>query len=362
MDSSGPAESRRVVVTGASGDVGTALLRARPADWSVIGLARRIPSGPPYQDIQWRRCDLGSARATEVLADTLAGADAVVHLAWAINPTTREPPMERTNDEGTDRVLNAVVAAGVPQVVCLSSVAAYRPPPRWQEVTEDWPCDGVHGSAYSRGKARLERQLTEFAAAHPDIAVTTLRPCAIVSRAAGGQFTRWLLSPLLPGSLVGRRWFPLPLWRELRAQVVHAEDVADALVRVVRGRAGGPFNLAAGPPLNAAQLAEAIGGWRLPVPRTAVLGAAELTARTGVQPVHQGWLRLADQAALADTSRAHRELAWQPAWSAAAALAELAAGIRLGIGTGSAPLAPDPPRGPVARWREINWGGASRQG
>jgi hypothetical protein len=81
-----------------------------------------------------------------------------------------------------------------------------------------------------------------------------------------------------------------------------------------------------------------------------------------VQPVHQGWLRLADQAALADTSRAHRELAWRPAWSAAAALAELAAGIRLGIGTGSAPLAPAPPRGPVARWREINWGGASRQG
>lgn len=361
MTSPSGAGAGRVVVTGASGDVGTALLRRVPADWSVTGLARRIPSGPPYQRIDWRACDLGSAAAPAVLADTLD------HRGRGDPSSLGDQPADRRAADGPHQRAGHPSGAGrgrrrrVPHLVCLSSVAAYRPPTRWREVTEDWPCDGVPGSAYSQGKARLERLLDEFTADHPEIAVARLRPCAVMSREAGGQFARWLLSPLFPESLLGRRWCPLPFWRQLRAQLLHADDVADALLRVVRHRASGPFNLAAGPTLNTDDLAAAVGGWRLPVPRAAVVAGARLGWRASVQPVHPGWLRLADRAALANTLRARDELDWRPAHSSTAALADLITGMRLSLGAGSPPLAPTPPRWPADRWQAITWGQPTHQ-
>ena len=354
----------RIVVTGASGNVGTALLRrvADVGDVTVTGICRRPPPAvPPYDRATWVACDIGEPRATRLLADALAGAAVLVHLAWAINPPTTDPPMERTNLTGVHNVLLAAAEAGVPHVVCASSVAAYRPPPRWREVDEKWPCDGVPGSAYSRSKVRLEDLLDRFVTNHPNVAVARIRPCAIVQRDAAAEYTRWLLSPLLPAAALGRHWLPLPFWPGLRAQLVHADDVADAIQLILDQRAAGPFNLAAGPVLDAGGLAERIGGPVLPLPRSVVLAGAWATWRLGVQPAHPGWLRLADQAALVDTRRARTELGWRPRYDSPAALADLVAGMRAGVGTASPALAPTTPHGIAERLRAIHWGIPSHQ-
>ncbi|MFD2395783.1 NAD-dependent epimerase/dehydratase family protein [Prauserella oleivorans] len=333
----------KVVVTGATGNVGTALLRLlRPArEWTVTGVARRLPDRvrEPYDWVDWISADVGDPAERDRLAGAVDGADAVVHLAWAIHPSRDDPPMGRTNVAGTRAVLRAAGEAGVPHLVVASSVAAYTPPPRWSRVTEDWPCGGVPASAYSRGKVWLERELDAFAARHPTTAVTRLRPCAILQRDAAGQFTRWLLSNLLPGAAVGRPWLPLPLWPRLRAQAVHAEDVAAAVRAAVDQRAAGSFNLAAEPVLDARELAAELGGPQLPVPLAVTSPLAWLTWRAGVQPVHPGWLALADKAALVDTARARDLLGWEPRHDTRSTIASFAAGIRDGAGHGSAPLA-----------------------
>jgi nucleoside-diphosphate-sugar epimerase len=355
----------RIVVTGASGNVGTALLRilGKDDDWDVTGVTRRTPdpAGPPYDHVRWTACDLGLPTATETLTDVLAGADAVVHLAWSINPSGTDAPMARTNAAGTRHVLRATELAGVPHLVCASSVAAYRPPPRWRQVDEGWPCDGVPGSAYSRGKADLERQLDRFTAANPGILVSRIRPCAIVQHDAGAQFARWLIGPLVPEHVIGHRWLPLPFWRGLRAQLVHSGDVADAIRLILRRGAAGPFNLAAADVLAADALADTIGGFRLPLSRAVVLGGAWATWRLGVQPAHPGWLRLADRAALVDTDRARTELGWRPRWSATSALTALLNGIRADAGTVSPPLAPRDLHGLADRVRAVHWGSPSHQ-
>ena len=144
----------RVVVTGASGNVGTALLRHlqefRP-EWSLVGICRRTPEPgePAYDRVTWVEVDLSEPACEPTLLSTCAGADAVVHLAWLIQPARDQALLERTNVVGTGRVFDAAVAAGVGHVVHMSSVGAYSRGPKDREVAESWPTDGV-ASATSR--------------------------------------------------------------------------------------------------------------------------------------------------------------------------------------------------------------------
>jgi nucleoside-diphosphate-sugar epimerase len=354
----------RIVITGATGNVGTALLHAlEPGEDELIGLARRLPdtTAVPYRAAAWSAMDLGDDVSREKLTELVAGADAVVHLAWAISPERGDPPMWRTNDHGTRNVLAAVAAAGTPHLVVLSSVAAYGPAPRWEKVTENWPREGIPTSAYSRGKAGLEALLDRFEEAHPEIGVARLRPCAILQRQAAGEFERWLLGPAVPAGVVGRRWLPLPLWTELRAQAVHSADVAEAIRLVLERRFTGAVNLAAPGVLDADALAGLLGGIRVPAPRSLVRVAALAAWRTGTLPLHPGWLDLADGAPLVDTTLAETTLGWKPRYDAAGVVAELVAGLRSGEGAASPPLAPPRGHGLAARLRSLARGKPSHQ-
>ncbi|MFI9535893.1 NAD-dependent epimerase/dehydratase family protein [Nocardia fusca] len=127
----------KIVVTGASGNVGTALLRSPRNGPELIGIARRRPprGREPYDRARWIECDIGDPAAASLLPRVFAGADVVVHLAWAVHPQRTDPPLTRTNVAGTANVLRAVTEAGVRQVVCASSVAAYTPAARWRRPT-----------------------------------------------------------------------------------------------------------------------------------------------------------------------------------------------------------------------------------
>ncbi|WP_411353382.1 NAD-dependent epimerase/dehydratase family protein [Amycolatopsis bartoniae] len=346
----------RIVVTGATGNVGTALVRLLAGErCEVTGLARRVPPAEgPYAEVTWVEHDL---TGDVPLEPVFRGADAVVHLAWAVNPGAGDPPMEATNLTGTRRVLDAVARAGVQHVVCASSVAAYSPAPRWTPVREDWPCDGIAASAYSRGKAELERMLDVFSRQQPDVRVTRVRPCAILQRDAGGEFGRWLLSPLLPAGLLSLRGFPLPMWSQLRVQVVHSADVADGIWRAVRAGFAGAVNLATDPVLSAADVAGLLGAVRVPAPRPVLTRAAWSLWRAGVLPLHPGWLELADRAALGDTTTARQELGWRPQRDATAVFTEFADGLRDQAATPAEALAARPAR----LWERLSavpWGAA----
>ena len=95
----------KVVITGASGNVGSALLRRLAADGGgdVTALARRMPDGGSALSplATWEGCDIGAVDATERLVELFTGADAVVHLTWAINSPRAGASMRRTNVLGS---------------------------------------------------------------------------------------------------------------------------------------------------------------------------------------------------------------------------------------------------------------------
>src|ERR1700712_4115236 len=116
----------RIVITGASGNVGTALLRALPAEHDVVGVVRRPP--PPhgvYQRVDWRAVDLTDPDAVSTLPAVLDGADVVVHLAWGFQPTRDTDYLNRLGVGGTSAVLQAAHSNDVGHMIHMSSVGTY---------------------------------------------------------------------------------------------------------------------------------------------------------------------------------------------------------------------------------------------
>jgi UDP-glucose 4-epimerase len=330
----------RVVVLGASGNVGTALLRAlevEPAVDEVIAAARRPPDRWDSAKTTWRAVDI----VADPLEPVLAGADAVVHLVWLIQPSRDRAQTQGVNVGGSRRVMAAVAAAGVPALVYASSIGAYSPGPKERRVQETWPTGGVRSSFYSRDKAEVERLLDVFEREQPDVRVVRLRPGLIFQRGAASEIRRLFAGPFLPSRLVDPKWIPVvPRHPRLRFQAVHADDVADAYRRAIVGDARGAFNVAAEPVLDGEALGRLLNARPIPVPAPVLRGAAAAAFQLRLTPTPSGWVDMALAVPLMDTTRAREVLGWQPTRDAGDALLELLDGIRTEAGSPTPTLEP----------------------
>ena len=339
----------RIVIVGASGNVGTALLR-QLADGQdeVVGVSRRIPSSTaPYDQVLWRSIDVSAMSAQQQLARVFEGADAVVNLAWGFQPTRDAAQLERVGVGGLLSVARAVTQASVPHLVHMSSVGAYSPAEPGTRVDESWPTDGVPTSVYSSHKAAAERVLDEVQAEHPDLLVTRFRPGLIMQASAGSALLRYGLPGWLPAAAV--RLLPvLPIDGRIALPVVHADDVARAVVAAVRRRVGGALNLSAEPRIGRAGLAKALGALALPLPSSVLRAVVDLSFRAHRQRLDVGWVDLAYSVPLLDTSRAQRELDWTPRVDAQTALEEAVRGMGAIDSTGSPVLRRRTVRGELA--------------
>lgn len=330
---------RRVVVTGATGNVGTSVVQALSADervGSILGLARRRPEWR-LPKVAWAEADVASSD----LVGLFRGADVVIHLAWAIQPSHRPEVLRSVNVDGSARVFGAVAEAGVPSLVHASSIGAYSPGPKDGAVDEGWPTEGLLSSFYARHKAAVEHRLDLFERQHPDVRVVRLRKGLIFKREAGSGVRRLFAGPLVPAALLRPRRTPLvPAPPDLVFQAVHTADVAEAYRLAALGDARGAFNVAAEPVLDGRRLAEALGARPVAVPRRVLRAAAHLSWRLHLQPTPPGWVDLAFSVPVMDTTRARAELGWSPTVRADEALGEVLEGIADGAGLPTPPLRP----------------------
>lgn len=305
----------KVLVTGASGNLGSALvesLKLRPEVDAIVGVTRRVPDWHP-DGVEWRAADI----TTDDLVPIFRGCDVVIHLAWAIQPARDPEALWMTNVLGSQRVFDATARAGVTSLVHASSVGAYSPAPPGTMVTESWPTHGIPQLGYSWQKAYVERMLDQFEAA-TGMPVARLRPALIFRREVAHEIRRLFLGAVptrMLGPWAGRGFELLPA----RFQVLHSRDAADAFARAAATRATGAFNLAADPPLGAR-----------PSPRWLTSMAHRVASaawRARLSAAEPGWVDLALRAPLMDTTRAHAELGWVPLRSAHVTLDELLDGL-----------------------------------
>lgn len=344
----------RVVIVGASGNVGSALLRRladEPVVTSVVGVASRVPRVdgsstvvPPFDTAGWTRCDLTDPEDVVMsrLEGAFVGADAVVHLAWAIDPAHDRDELARVNVEGTRRVAAAAARAGVGHLVVASCASACSP--AFDDVPRDeyWPTAGIAGSVNSAQKVEVEELLDRFSAAHPGVVVTRVRAPFTFQRDAASEVSRLFFGRLLPAPLRRKGYLPTLVWpRGMRLQVVHADDLAEAYRAILVGRHAGTFNVAAPDVLSGPDVAAIVSQGRLrEVSPTSLRRLVALAWAARAVPLDPGWFDVALAVPVLDASRARRLLRWAPAHDARETVAEVVDGLVEGAGTQSPPLLP----------------------
>ncbi|TXK34542.1 NAD-dependent epimerase/dehydratase family protein [Nonomuraea sp. C10] len=346
----------RVVVVGATGNVGTSVVRALEADenvTSVVGVARR-PPGSRGGPTEWHKADV----VRSDLSPIFEGADVVVHLAWLFQPTRDAVVTWRANVLGSTRVFRAAAEARVSALVYASSVGAYSPRPKDVPVDESWPTHGFPGAAYGREKAYVERVLDVFENDNPGIRVVRMRPGFIFKREAASEQRRLFAGPFLPRRMVKAGRIPfVPDIPGLKLQVLHAEDAAEAYRLAVTKPVSGAFNIAAEPVLDPRTLAELLGARVVPVSGPLARAAVSAGWHLRLVPAAPGLMELALAIPLMNVDRAREVLGWTPRHTSEDAIRTALEGMHDGAGGDTAPLAPDSMRG---RLRELATGVGAR--
>jgi UDP-glucose 4-epimerase len=329
----------RVVVLGATGNVGTSVLRSLGGEErveSILGLARRLPE-LRMPKVEWAEADV----TKDDLVSYFRGADAVVLLSWLIQPSRDLNKLWMVNVEGSVRAARAVKEAGVPALLYASSIGAYSAGPKDRVVDEDWPTGGVQTSYYSRQKAEVERRLDYFENQNPDVRLVRMRQALVFKPESAEGQRRLFGGPFFPSFLARPEFIKVvPRIEGLRFQVVHSYDVGEAyrlaLLREVRGA----FNLATEPVLDSRELGRILSASSVPVPARLARAGADLSWRLHLQPASVGWLDMALNLPIMDITRARTELGWAPQYSAGDTLLDLLRGLREGAGLDTPPLSP----------------------
>ena len=174
-------ETKRCGITGARGYMGSRVVSYFKAhDWTPVEMSRAVKtvgaSGIPY------------SLTGDIDPINLRGLNALIHCAWDLEART-PTDIERTNVEGSKRLLRAAKQAGVGTIIFISTVSAYE------------GCESLYG------KAKLKVEKEAFA-----LGAYVVRPGLTYGKGAGGmvgKLAKAVTLPVVPLIGSGREKQPL---------------------------------------------------------------------------------------------------------------------------------------------------------
>lgn len=223
-----------VLLTGASGFIGSALIRRLSERYIVVGLDRAGPPDPP-EPAEAVDFDLSSDEAVRTALDAVRDRHgiriaSVIHLAAYYDVSGEPNPLyDKVNVQGTKRLIDALQSFEVEQFIYASTMLVHRPTKSpYERIDEDSPVDP--GWAYPESKARTETLLRERRGRIP---VVFLRIAGVYEDAGRSPFLAEQIARIYEHRLTAH-FYPGML---CAAQAfVHREDLAEAVLRVVHRR------------------------------------------------------------------------------------------------------------------------------
>lgn len=315
-------------VTGGSGFIGGALIeRLRAEGWTVRALARSDAAAARVSELGAEpvRGDLEDRRALE---EGAAGSEFAFHCAANVDDWGEPEEFERLNVFGTQNTLDACIAAGVRRFVHAGTEAALSAGQPLVNVTEEAPLRPDSPILYAASKARAEQRVR--AANGDGIETVVIRP-----RFVWGRGDTTLLPELVQLVESGRfRWIG---GGAQLTDTTNVENTVEGLwLGATKGPPGGVYFVTDGEPVVFREFVTSwLGTQGVAAPDktvpTAVADAAavvserawRLLRRPGSPPITRLAVWVSSKECTLDTTRAKRELGYQPVVSREQGLAAL---------------------------------------
>jgi len=306
----------KVALTGVSGYLGQLILpllhKHKGVD-SILGLD--IATSP----FDSPKCSfLAADMRTADYKTLLKGVDVLYHLAFVVEPPKRMSieTIDEINIQGSKKVLEGAVAAGVSKIIVASSIAAYGAHPDNPDVlTEESPLRPNADWYYSRAKGKIETFLDDLQGQHPEVVVIRFRPSTFLGPSIRNPVGKQYASPFL-----------IALKKGYRIDHCWDEDVAEAFVLALSCDRSGAFNLAGGNPITLDDAGRLLGKKVIYLHQGLVSFVIRIAAALALVP--QGirdWVDVATQGSiLVSADRAKEQLGWKPRYDSAGALCEFA--------------------------------------
>lgn len=275
-----------VAVTGAAHGVGEHLVRHLASSEMSAGAVKKVIAIDSIRGdaprATWRLADVRDP----MVADRLNGVDVVVHLAVDIGSAAERLDRHSSNVRATATVLTAAAAAGVKHVVLVTSAMMYgAQADNAVPLAEDAPVLAAPDSALLGDLLEMERLASQAPRSHPGLAVTVVRPAALVGPGVDTVVTRHFEAPRLL-ALKGA---------QMSWQFCHVDDLVSALETVVtRGVDAHPADrhrvVAVGSEgwLDQLDVERVTGKRHIELPAAVAFSTAERLHRLGATPASAG--------------------------------------------------------------------------
>ena len=295
-----------VAVTGAAAGIGHALtvrLAASPKVKRVIAIDSRRGD---IAGVTWRGADVRDP----ALAGRLAGVDVVVHTDLDLAPDSDARQRRAFNVRGAQTVLTSAAAGRVGRVVLLTSAMVYGArPDNPVPLPEDAPLAAEADSSVAGDLLEIEQVARRSPRTNPGMAVTVVRPAALVGDAVDTLVTRHFEAPrLLTVKGCAPRW-----------QCCHVDDLTSALEFAAVGGIDGQFTVGCDGWLEQDAVEQISGLKSIELPARLTFGTAQRLHRLGVTPAPAIDLRYVVYPWVTDGA-ALRNAGWRPRFGNAEAL------------------------------------------
>jgi dihydroflavonol-4-reductase len=304
-----------ILVTGATGFVGSAVLRALVARGERVRVLARVSS--PRRNLDGVVCDVAEGDMTDAasMAKAMQGVRFLYHVAADYRLWARDPgEIRRANLAGAEAVMAAALAAGVERIVYTSSVATLRAADAATVVDETAPLAEQEAvGAYKQSKVAAER-LVERMVAEQGLPAVIVNPSTPIGPRD--------IKPTPTGRMVlEAAQGKIPAFVDTGLNLVHVDDVAAGhLLAMEKGRVGERYVLGGQDMSLKAMLADiaALTGRKAPTvalprgPLYPLAYVAEGIARaTGKEPMlTRDALKMASHHMFFSSARAERELGY----------------------------------------------------
>jgi len=314
------AEKPVILVSGAAGYWGSrvAMRLMNEPVCQLIGLDTEH-AAVEIKGFDFVRADIRNPLLVELLRAERV--DTVCHLAFVHSYQRSEAAFE-SNVMGTAKLLAACAEAGVRRVVLRSSTTVYGARPTNPAfLSEESPLRGSRRYGYSRDFIEIETFCNVFRRRVPQMELTVLRFASIVGPGADTPMMRFLKQP----------WAPSLMGFDPMMQVIHEEDVIEALAYAALNDVPGVFNVAAEGVLPLSKIRGLVGKLPVAVLHPFAYWGVGLMGGIGLPvgrylPIEPNYLRYPW---VGDLTRMRQDLGFEPLHTAEEALGEIARRARL---------------------------------